>query len=235
MAEIVIEAEPRQPGSSNVARRLRRAGRLPVVVYGGSSETHPISVDPRAIIDILKSESGQNTVFQLKTGKGGSTETVMLFDLQIDPITHDLVHADLMRIAMDKAIEVSVPLVLVGEAKGVRVDGGVLDQSLRELVVTCLPSDIPDGIELDVSELKIGDAVRVSDLKVPSTVTVVSDPERSVASVVPPVSEEDLEAVVVEPFAEEAEPELVGVEPGEKGEEAEPTEEPAKQEAGESE
>ena len=193
MAEIVIEAEEREAGSSNAARRMRREEKLPAVVYGGDKESTPIILDPREIISVLKSESGQNTIFKLKVGRGAE-DNVMIFDVQIDPITYRLIHADLVRIALDVEIEVSVPLRIVGEAKGVVEDGGVLDHSLRELVVSCLPTNIPESIEVDVSELEMNQAIKVDDLMVPPDVTVVTEPDRSVASIVAPVSEADLEA-----------------------------------------
>jgi large subunit ribosomal protein L25 len=193
MAEIVIEAEEREAGSSNAARRMRREEKLPAVVYGGDKESTPIILDPREIISVLKSESGQNTIFKLKVA-GGAEDNVMIFDVQIDPITYCLIHADLVRIALDVEIEVSVPLRIVGEAKGVVEDGGVLDHSLRELVVSCLPTNIPESIEVDVSELEMNQAIKVDDLVVPLDVTVVTEPDRSVASIVAPVSETDLEA-----------------------------------------
>ena len=192
MAEIVIEAAPREAGSSNEARRMRRERKLPAVVYGGGKESHTITLEPGEIISILKSESGQNTIFKLKIA-GGSQENVMIFDVQIDPVTHSLLHADLVRIAMDVVIEVSVPLQIVGEAAGV-IEGGVLDHSLRELVVTCLPTDIPESIEVDVTDLEMNQSIKVEDIQVPANVTVVTEADRSVASVVPPVSEADLEA-----------------------------------------
>ncbi len=193
MAEIIIEAAQREAGSSNEARRLRRERKLPAVVYGGARESYPITLDPREIVSILKSESGQNTVFKLKVADG-SEENVMIFDVQINPITHSLQHADLVRIAMDVAIEVAVPVELVGEPVGVRLNQGVLDISLREITVQCLPGDIPDLVEVDVSELDIHDSIRVEDIELPGKVTLVTEPDRSIASVVPPVSEEELEA-----------------------------------------
>jgi large subunit ribosomal protein L25 len=192
MSDIVIEAAPREAGSSNAARRMRRERRLPAVVYGGGKESLAITLDPIQIISILKSESGQNTIFKLKAADGAE-DNVMIFDVQIDPLTHKLLHADLGRIAMDVVIEVSIPIHLIGEPKGV-IQGGVLDHSLRELDVSCLPGDIPESIEIDVSHLEINDSIRVADLPIPANVTVEAEMDRSVASVVPPVSEEDLEA-----------------------------------------
>jgi len=216
MAEIVIEAAPREAGSSNAARRMRRERKLPAVVYGGGKESQTVTLEPTEIISILKSESGQNTIFKLKTD-GGAEENVMIFDVQIDPITHQLVHADLGRIAMDVVIEVSVPIHLVGEPRGVVADGGVLDHSLRELEVSCLPGNIPESIDIDVSHLEINDSIKVADLVMPPNVTLETDLEYSVASVVPPVSEEDLEADL---GIEGEEPEVVGDEEVAEGEEA---------------
>ncbi len=218
MADIHIEAEPREAGSSNLARRMRRERKLPAVVYGGDKASNTITLNPREIISILKSESGQNTIFKLKIADG-SEDNVMIFDLQIDLITRQLIHADLMRIAMDVEIEVSVPLVTVGDPVGVIVDEGVLDQSLRELVVSCLPSNIPDAIEVDVSELEMNTSIKVGDITLPPDVTLITDPDRSIASVVPPVSEADLEVAVDEEELELAEGEEVPE--GGEGEEAE--------------
>jgi len=222
MADILVQAEPREAGSSNEARRLRRERKLPAVVYGGKKDSNTITLDPREIITILKSESGQNTIFKLEVG-GGSPDNVMIFDLQIDPITHTLEHADLIRIAMDVEIEVSVPLVIVGEAVGVVIDGGVLEHSLRELVVTCLPANIPDEIQVDVSDLEMNTGIRVEDIQVPADVTVITEADRSIASVQPPVSEADLEA----DLGLEEEEEIEGEELEEGAEEAAEGEEPA--------
>ncbi len=225
MADITIEAAPREAGSSNEARRLRRDRKLPAVLYGGDGGSAPITLDPREIVSILKSESGQNTVFKLKVADG-SEENVMIFDVQIDPITHSLQHADLVRIAMDVAIEVAVPIELVGEPVGVRVEGGVLDISLRELTVACLPGDIPDAVEVDVTELDIHDSVKVADISLPANVTLVTEPDFSVASVVPPVSEEELEA----DLGVEGEPEVEGEEAEAAAEDAAPEAAPEAQE-----
>jgi large subunit ribosomal protein L25 len=230
---IVVNAVSREAGTSNEARRLRREGKLPAVVYGGGQDSFAVTLEPRDLLKILKSDSGQNTVFEVKIGDEGAAETVMVFDYQVDPIRHQLTHADLVRISMDKAIEVSVQLVFTGVPKGVEMDGGVLDQAMREVTVECMPTDIPEGLVVDVSELEIGDSVRVEDIVVPSSVRVLVDEDTTLASVVPPVSEEDLEVAVEEvPFGEEVEPELVGE--GEEGE-AEPDAKPEKEEAGDKE
>lgn len=231
MAEILIEAAPREAGSSNEARRMRRERKLPAVVYGGGKESHTITLDPGEIVSILKSESGQNTIFKLKIADG-SEENVMIFDVQIDPIKRSLVHADLLRIAMDVAIEVSVSLQIVGEAAGV-IEGGVLDHSLRELVIICLPADIPESIEVDVSELEMNQSIKVEDIQVPANVTVVTEADRSVASVVPPVSEADLEADLTvegeEPVEGEVPEEVEGEEEEAPGEDASAADEKARE------
>lgn len=232
MADILIEAAPREAGSSNAARRMRRERRLPAVVYGGHKDARTITLDPNEIVSILKSESGRNTIFKLEVD-GGGAEDVMIFDVQIDPLSHSLLHADLMRIAMDVAVEVSVPIHLIGEPKGVVADGGVLDHSLRQLEVSCLPGNIPESIDIDVSHLEINDSIRVADLEIPADVTLETDPGRSVASVVPPLSEEELEAdlgvEVEEPLLEGEEP-VEGEEP-EEGEEAAEDEESTEEKA----
>jgi len=230
---IVVNAVSRESGTSNEARRLRREGKLPAVVYGGDKDSIAVTLEPRELLKILKSDSGQNTVFEVKIGDKGAAEIVMVFDYQVDPIRHHLTHADLVRISMDKAIEVSVHLVFTGEPLGVKNDGGVLDQAMREVMVECLPTDIPESLEVDVSELEIGDSVRVVDIKLPPNVKMLIDEDTTLASVVPPVSEEDLEVAVEEVlFGEEVEPELVGE--GEEGE-AQPDAKPDKEEAGDKE
>lgn len=216
MAEIVIEAAPREAGSSNKARRMRRERKLPAVVYGGGKESRTITLDPGEIVSILKSELGQNTIFKLKIADG-SEGNVMIFDVQIDPIKRSLVHADLVRIAMDVTIEVSVPLQIVGEAAGA-IEGGVLDHSLRELVISCLPSDIPESIEVDVTALEMNQSIKVEDIQVPANVTVVTEADRSVASIVPPVSEADLEADLTVEGEEPVEREVAEEVEGEKEE-----------------
>lgn len=236
MPEFVIEAEPREASTTNAARRLRRAGKLPAVVYGGDQEATPIAVDPRKLLEVLKSESGENTVFQIKVGEKSKPDTVMIFDYQVDPVTHTLIHADLVRIAMDRTIEVEVPIELVGEAKGVKIDGGVLDHTLRDLPVECLPGEIPDELVVDVSALEIGDVIRVADLQVPPGLEVLVEPSQTVVSVVPPMSEEELAPAVEEILAEEEEPELIRPERAEEeGEEIAEEEEPGEAEERETE
>src|SRR5580700_8582537 len=155
----VLEAEPREAGTKNHARRVRREGKIPAVVYGASKEALPVTVDPRHVLRILRSDSGHNTIFDLALN-GGERTKAMIVDWQYEPIKGALLHIDLKRIAMDQKLKVAVPIVLKGEAAGVKQQGGILEQIFREVEVECLPSDIPSSIEADVSELVFGTVLR---------------------------------------------------------------------------
>ena len=157
-----VEAKPRQGGSKNEARRLRQSGLIPAVVYGAGQDSQPIAVDPKQMTRILYSESGHNTIFDLAVD--GKSAKVMIVDWQFEPIKSALLHVDLKRIAMDKVLRVKVPITMKGEAPGVKVQGGILEQILREVEIECLPADIPSHIDADVSQLNFGDIIRVSDL-----------------------------------------------------------------------
>jgi large subunit ribosomal protein L25 len=198
--ELVIEAERRNDMGKNASRRLRRAGRIPAVLYGGDGAAMPLSLEPKVIESILHSEAGENTLFGLRvTGSGPVPGKVMIKEHQIDPLTSSLVHADLMRIAMDRAIRVQVAIHTVGVARGVKLNGGILDHPLREVEVECLPADIPERIDVDISELDLGKSIRISDLQMPSGVKMLSDPNMAVVAVVAPTVEK-----VVAPGAEGA-------------------------------
>jgi large subunit ribosomal protein L25 len=157
-----VEGKLRQGGSKNEARRLRQTGMIPAVVYGAGQDSKTIAVDPKQMTRILNSESGHNTIFDLSLE--GSSAKVMIVDWQFEPIKSALLHVDLKRIAMDKVLRVKVPITMKGEAPGVKVQGGILEQILREVEIECLPGDIPSHIDADVSQLNFGDAIRVSDL-----------------------------------------------------------------------
>src|SRR3954471_1040256 len=159
---LAVQAEPRQAGTKNDARRERRKGRLPAVLYGAKKEPVTISVDPKQISRVLHSESGHNTVFDLSVD--GEQTKAMIVDWQYEPIKGALLHIDFKRIAMDQVLHVRVPIILKGEAAGVKQQGGILDQVTREVEVACLPGDIPAAIEADVTELVFGKVLRVSDL-----------------------------------------------------------------------
>ena len=177
-----LEAEPRKPGTKNDARRVRKAGRIPAVVYGAGKDSSPVSVDPRQVARILHSASGHNTIFDLSLD--GERSKAMIVDWQYEPIKGSLLHIDLKRIAMDQKLTVNVPIVLKGEAAGVKQQGGILEQTLREVEVECLPQDIPTEITLDVSELVFGKVLRVQDLPKSDKLTFVSDENQPVAHII---------------------------------------------------
>jgi len=207
----VVEAQPRPESSrgKNEARRLRVSGRIPAVVYGAKKDTVAVSVDPKQISRILHSESGHNTIFDLQLG--GEKAKAMIVDWQLDPMKGKLLHIDLKRIAMDQKIRVSVPVHLVGEAAGVKTQGGILDQILREVEIECLPGDIPTHIDADVSELVFGVVLRVSDLPHGGKLKFVTDETQPVAHITSvkeeaaPTPEAAAEAAVAAP----AEPEVI--------------------------
>src|SRR6266851_3883350 len=208
----VLEANPRTPGTKNDARRVRRQGKVPAVVYGAGKQAVPVSVDPRQVSRILHSKTGHNTVFDLTVD--GERTKAMIVDWQYEPIKGALLHIDLKRIAMDQKLKVNVPIVLKGEAAGVKQQGGILEQILREVEIECLPTDIPSHIEADVSELVFGKVLRVADLPHGERLKFLSDPNQPVAHVIT-VKEEVAptpEAVAAEAGAVPAEPEVEGEE-----------------------
>jgi large subunit ribosomal protein L25 len=209
-AVAVLDAVPRIPAGGGGAGRLRRGGRIPAVLYGGDQrEAESIAVDPKALLKILHSDAGANTLIALRV-EGAGESRVLLREYQVHPVTRHLLHADFYRVAMDRALRVTVPVHLTGEAKGVKAQGGIVDFVHRELVVECLPADIPEHITVDVTELMLHDAVRVRDLP-PGPWKSVSDPDLLIVHVVAPRVEaapEAAEAAAV-PAAAPAEPEVI--------------------------
>lgn len=189
--ELIVQS--RSETGKGIARKLRSAGRIPAVIYGLGKDPVPVAADPRAIDRLLRAaESGLNTIIDLKI-EGGAGETgrkVMIREIQRDPARRTMIHADFLEIDLRATIEVDVPVHLVGKSHGVEM-GGILDHTLREIKVECLPSEIPDGFEYDISHLDINDTVRVSDLQVPSGVTILVEMELGVAHVAPPTVEEE--------------------------------------------
>src|SRR6185503_12855626 len=174
MAEIVVSAQNRVDRGKGNARRLRAKGLIPATVYGGKSEAQSVSVDPKTLLKVLRSESGRNTILNLDFGDGSKTAAI-LKSWQVDPIKEHFLHADFYRIAMDVAIRVTVPILARGEARGVKVDAGILEVIMREVEVECLPGDIPERIEVDVTDLGLHDAIRVSDLPPNAKIKVLED------------------------------------------------------------
>ncbi len=227
----LLEAQPRTPGTKNDARRVRKQGKVPAVVYGAGKSALPVSVDPRQVSRILHSETGHNTVFDLALD--GERTKAMIVDWQYEPIKGSLLHIDVKRIAMDQKLRVSVPIELVGEPAGVKQQGGILEQIAREVEVECLPGDIPNAIELNVAELVFGMVLRVENLPKSDKIKILSDPGQPVAHIIT-IKEEEVataDAVAGEAAAAPAEPEVIkkgkqeteeeGAEAPEKGEKKE--------------
>ncbi len=168
--------------NKNHARRVRVSGLIPAVVYGAGQEAVAVTVDPKAITKILHSESGHNTIFDLNIA-GGAAAKAMIVDWQNEPIKGKLLHIDMKRIAMDKAMRVSVPVQLVGVPVGVRTQGGVLDHVLREVEVECLPGDIPSHIDVDVSNLEMNQAIHIADLPHSGQIKFLGEEDALVAHV----------------------------------------------------
>jgi large subunit ribosomal protein L25 len=215
METVVVEAEPREEFGKGPSRRLRSKGMIPAVLYGEGKETVPVSVDPKEITKILRSHGGSNTIFELNVkGRSGSRH-VMIKDYQLEPIEHRILHADLIRVAMDSLMTVSVHVELMGTPEGVKNQGGLLDFITRSVEVTCLPRDIPETIEADVTPLEIGHHLRVGDLVLPESVKLETDKGVVIAHVITPkkVEEEEVEkeGEVEEAAAPEegAEPEVI--------------------------
>ncbi|HYE86650.1 MAG TPA: 50S ribosomal protein L25 [Vicinamibacterales bacterium] len=186
--EAVLDAVKRNTKGKNEARRLRAAGRLPAVVYGAQKigdapAPESVSVDPKPFLRILHSASGFNTLITLRVDGGGEAR-VLAKNVQLDPITHHPLHADFYRVNMDRKIKVTVPISLRGEARGVKQDGGVLDFVHREIDVEVLPANIPDTIEVDITNLGIGDAVHVRDLAADAAWTPVTDADQMIVHIV---------------------------------------------------
>lgn len=189
MAENALPAEIRSGTGKGVARKLRAAGRIPAVLYGSGKASQALAVDPRALDQLLhKSSAGLNTLISLQIE--GAARTVLLKDLQRDPVKGSYLHADFHEIDLTETVEVSVPLHFVGKARGEEM-GGVVDHPLREIDVECLPTAIPEFVEVDVSRLEIGDSIHVSDLPLPEGVTLRTETELVVAHCVPPTREEE--------------------------------------------
>ena len=213
--DATLEVVKRTGRGKNEARRLRVAGRIPAVVYGARKEGKapegvPVAVDPKDVLRILHSESGANTLITL-TLDGGQSR-VMMKEFQLDPVTHQLLHADFYQLAMDRAIIVTVPILIKGDPKGAKLQGGVLDFVTREVQVQCLPADIPEHIDIDVSELMLHQAVRLRDLPENPKWKSLNDPDTMLVHVVLPKVEEvaatpEAEAAAAAPAA--AEPEVI--------------------------
>lgn len=223
MQQIVIDATPREERGKNAARRIRRSGQIPAVLYGGTGDPLAVAVNAKQVAGILRSESGHNTIFTVKLP--GGEHKVMLKDWQVDPVKGALLHVDMLRVALDVRMRVKVPVHTFGEPQGVKLQGGIFEMVTREVEIECLPTEIPDEFKVDVTELMIGKQLRAADLPMdPLKMKLVSDPQRVIAHVVALRAEEEkpAEAAVVAEAAP-AEPEVIkkGKKEVEEGEEAE--------------
>lgn len=219
-----IKAEKRDVFGKNVSRRLRREGMIPAILYGGDASNVPLTLRKEEIFMILKSDTGENTVFQVSFDS--EIRDVMIKELQKDPVTDEILHADFVHIAMDKVIRVSVPVMIVGEAVGVKAEGGFVDFITREIEVECLPKDIPEHIEIDISELHLRQSLKAEDSALPEGVKLITSSDTLLVMIEVPVKEEEIEVEeeVEEVIGEEEEPEVIGKEKLEKEKEGEETE-----------
>jgi large subunit ribosomal protein L25 len=202
-----VQAKPRDGRGKNDARRARRAGMVPITVYGGGAETVSAVAQLRDLAAILRSEAGRNTIFTIDVEGIGESE-VMFHDRQIDPVKGRLIHADLTRLVKGQKIEVTVPLHLSGEPIGVKEKQGVLEQIIREIQIRCEPRDIPDTLDIDVSHLDVHDTLHVSDIKVSDGIEILNDPELVLATV--SIVKEEAEPAPAAEGEEPAEPEVIG-------------------------
>jgi large subunit ribosomal protein L25 len=207
--KILVKAERRETRGKNENRRLRVAGKIPVVVYGGGSESLAATASLADLAAIIRTDSGVNTVFSLDI-EGEGINDVIFQDRQIHAVHGRMIHADLRRFSKGEKIEMTVPVHLIGHAKGLEVEGAVLSQAIREIKVICEPANTPDSIDVDVSDLDAGHSLHVSDLKVAAGIEIQEDGDAVVASIVS-ISASDLE-----PQLEAGtEPEVTGETPAE--------------------
>jgi large subunit ribosomal protein L25 len=210
MEKLVVEAQPRASFGKGANRKLRAKGMIPAIVYGEKKDSIPVAIDPKVLIGILRSDAGANTIFDLQVKGAEGPENVMVKDYQLEPIDHKLLHADLIRVAMDHVLTLSIQIELTGIPLGVKNEGGMLDFVSRSVEVSCMPADIPEKIKADVSHLELGKLLRAGELELPERVALLSDSGLVIAHVEAPKVEEEPEAeVVAEGEAEAGEPEVI--------------------------
>ena len=209
MEQMIVEALPREDRGKNSARRMRRTGNVPAVLYGGREEAVTVSVNAKQLGVILRSESGHNTIFKVKLPSGEHTAIVK--DWQVDPVAGSLLHVDLLRIAMDVRMRVKVPVHTFGDPQGVKLQGGIFEMVTREVEIECLPSEIPSEFRVDVSGLMLNQQLRAGDLSLEKDkIRLLTDPTRVLAHVVPlRVEEEKPAEVAATEAATPAEPEVI--------------------------
>jgi large subunit ribosomal protein L25 len=199
MSEMTIEVEKRESMSTNANRRLRTQGLIPAVVYGAGKESVSIQVPRKALLDLLKTSGSEHPLFLLRMAGTGQERHALIRDMQVDPITRQVLHLDFQRVLMNQKVRVQVPIELVGTAYGVKNESAVLDFVHREVLIESLPGDIPHHIELDVTNLHINQHLEAGALKLPDGVTLVDEPERVIVSLGHGRTEEVAEAAEAEP------------------------------------
>jgi large subunit ribosomal protein L25 len=209
---ITIKCETRDVFGKNASRRLRREGKVPAVMYGGNESSTHLTLQKKDVFGILRSESGENTIFRAAIDTG--SKDTMIKELQLDPVTDEILHIDLIQIAMDKALRVSVPVVVKGESVGVKAEGGFVDLITREVEVECLPGDIPEHIEVDITDLHLHQSLKIEDITFPKGVEGVTDPHTLIVLIEAPTKEEEIvpeveEEEEMEVMAEGEQPEVI--------------------------
>jgi len=212
MAEVKLNINEREDRGKGAARRSRAAGKVPAVVYGRGMEPVPIEVDRREFLTALHTDAGMNVLLELKVG--GKKMLALARDLQRDPVKGTLLHADFVQVDVTRTVDVEVPVNVVGEAPGVK-EGGVLEQPLFTVHVRCLPTEVPEAIDVDVSGLQMGESLRVGEIRTTDKFEITNDPDEPVVSIAVPISEAELEAMEAGAGQDAASPEAAaGAEPG---------------------
>ena len=209
MKTIELTVEKRSTRGKNEARRSRAAGKIPAVVYGAGKPTVEVAVDRKALSDVFREGAGENAIFLLKLEGTDQSRHAMIKELQRDPLSRKTQHIDFVRVLMDAKIRVKVGIEVVGSAVGVRTEGGILDIVTREVEIECLPGNIPEHIPVDVTELAIGDLIRLADIRPVEGVTIVDDAHKVLVHVTHPTAEKAPEVVAAEAAAEPTEPEVL--------------------------
>ncbi len=206
-----IQVRTREATGKNSNRRLRASGQIPAVLYGAAHETVPIQVERKKVEEAFRHGATENTIFLLKRLESDQARHARIRELQIDPVSREVLHIDFQRVLMDQVIQLEIPIQPVGTPTGVKDEGGVLDFVTREVAVECLPGDIPEAIEVDVSDLAIGDHLEAGALKLPKNVVLLEEPDRVIVSVAYPVRIEEPEEEEAEELleAEVEEPEVI--------------------------
>jgi large subunit ribosomal protein L25 len=206
MITVALKARSRKATGKGVARSLRRQAQIPAVFYGPEVEPVSLALNVGEVKKLISSEAGENVLIDLNIGNGGTTQShrAMIKEIQVDPVKQTILHVDFYAISMDKKISLEVPITLTGTSVGVS-DGGILQQVLRTIEVSCLPDKIPEALEIDVSNLAVGDSLHISDLEIPEGIEVSAEERLTIATVVPPAREEEIELEIPEVEEEERE------------------------------